>query len=85
MYQQIHTEEKPDADEKPFVPSENEWNMTGSASSGNCVIVGEDGHGDIDMGANKIFDSSISCAGNEESSTIKEDTDSFKLYGCGIC
>ena len=63
-----------------FVPSE--VYMAGSASSGKRVIVGEDGHEDIDMGANKIFDSSVS---NEESSTIKEDTDLFKLYGCGIC
>ena len=55
--------------------------MTCSASSSNCVI-GEDDHEDIDMGANKIFDSSVS---NEESSTKKEEADSFKLYGCGIC
>ena len=59
--------------------------MTGSASSGNCVIVGEDGHQDIDINANKIFASSTSRTGNEESSTKKKDTDSFKLYGCGIC
>ena len=39
--------------------------MTGS------VIVVKDGHGDIDMGANELFDSSVSCTGNEESSTEK--------------
>ena len=53
--------------------------MTGS------VIVGKDDHGDIDMVANELFDSSVSCTGNEGSSTKKEDTDLFKLYGCGIC
>ena len=57
----------------------NDHNMTGS------VIVGKDGHGDIDMGANELFDSSVSCTGNEKSSTKKEVTDLFKLYGCGIC
>ena len=64
------------------VPSE--CNMAGSASSGNCAIVGEDGHGDIDMSANKLFNSSESCTGNEESSTKQEDAE-YKLYGCGIC
>ena len=54
----------------------------GGASSRKCVIVGENGHVDIDMGGNKIFDPS---APNEESSTKKEKTDLFKLYGCGIC
>ena len=60
-------------------------NMRGSASSGNCAIVGKDGHGDMNMGAKKPYDSSVSCTGNEESSTMKNETDSFKLYGCGIC
>ena len=36
------------------------------------------------MGANKLFDSSVSCTGNEESSLNKEDAE-YKLYGCGIC
>ena len=75
----MHTEKQPHTDEMSFVPSE--VNMAGCASSRECFIVGDDGHGDIDVGANKIFDSSAS---NEESSTEK-DTDSFKLYGCGIC
>ena len=73
----IHTGERPHTDEVSFVP--NDHNMTGS------VIVGEDDHGDIDMGAYELFDSSVSCTGNEESSTVKKDTDLFKLYGCGIC
>ena len=59
--------------------------MAGSASSGNCVIFGKDGHGDIDKGTNKTYDSSVSCTGNEGSSTTKNEADSFKLYGCGIC
>ena len=71
-----HTGDKPHTGEVSSVP--NDFNMTGSA------IVGKDGHEDIDMGANKLFDSSVSCTGNEESSTKQEDTE-FKLYGCGIC
>ena len=49
--------------------------MTGSA------IVGKNGHGDIDMGANELFDSSValSWTGNEESLMKKEKADSFKL------
>ena len=71
-----HTGDKPHTDEASSVP--NDFNMTGS------VIVDKDGHGDIDMGANKLFDSSVSCTGNEESSLKNEDTE-YKLYGCGIC
>ena len=55
------TGEKPHTDEVSFVP--NNHNTTGS------VIVGKDGHGDIDMGANELFDSSVS---HEESSTKKK-------------
>ena len=76
-HRKIHTGEKLHTDEVSIFP--NDHNMTGSA------IVGKDGHGDIDMGANELFDSSVSCTGNEESSTKKKDTDLFKLYGCGIC
>ena len=65
-----HTGDKPHTDEVSFVP--NDFNMTGS------VIVGKDGHGDIDMDENKLFDSSASCTGNEESSTKQEDTE-YKL------
>ena len=36
------------------------------------------------MSADKLLDSLISCNENEEPSTKKEDTDSFKLYGCDI-
>ena len=82
-HRKIHTGGKPLTDEVSSVPIE--CNMTGSASSGNCAIVGKDDHGDMDMGANKPYDSSISCTGIERSSTIKNETDSFKLYGCGIC
>ena len=57
-HRKIHTGEEPHTDEVSLVP--NDHNMTGSA------IVGEDGHGDIDMGANEIFDSSVSCTGIEE-------------------
>ena len=76
------TGDEPHTYEVSFVP--NDFNMTGGASSENCVIVGKDGHEDIDMGANKLLDSSVSCTGNEESSTKQEDTE-YKLYGCGIC
>ena len=54
-----------------------------SASSGNCVLDVKVDDGDVHMSADKLLDSSTSCSGNEESST-KKDTDSFKLYGCGI-
>ena len=37
------------------------------------------------IGSKKPYDSSASCTLNEGSSTIKNETDSFKLYGCGIC
>ena len=74
---------KPDTAEIAFVPSE--CDMTGGTSSGICATVGKDGHEDIDMAAKKPYDSSSSCTGNEGSSTIKKETDSFKLYGCGIC
>ena len=66
-----------------IVPSE--CNMICSASSGNCVLDGKVDDGDVHMSADKLLDSSTSCSGNEESSTEKKDTDSFKLYGCGIC
>ena len=60
--------------------------MIDSASSGNCVLNGELGDGDVETHANNSFDPSGSGTGNEVSSTKKEDTtDSFKLYGCGIC
>ena len=59
--------------------------MICSASSGNCVIDGKVDDGDVHMNAGKLLDSSTSCSGNEESSTEEKDTDSFKLYGCGIC
>ena len=61
-----------------------ECNMICSASSGNCVLDSKVDDGDVHMSADKLLDSSTSCSGNEESSTEK-DTDSFKLYGCGIC
>ena len=71
-HETIQTGDEPCTDEVSFVPSE--CNMAGRSSIiGNCAIVGEDGHGDID----KILDSTVS--------TENEDTDSFKLYGCGIC
>ena len=66
-----------------IVPSEG--NMICSASSGNCVPDGKVDDGDVHMNADKLLDSSTSCSGNEDSSTEEEDTDSFKLYGCGIC
>ena len=69
--------------EVSIVPSE--CNMICSASSGNCVLESKVDDGDLHMNANKLLDSSDACTGNEESSTKKEDTDSFKLYGCGIC
>ena len=47
----IHNGEEPLTDEVSFVPDDH--NMTGSA------IVGKDGHEDIDMGANELFDSSV--------------------------
>ena len=74
---------KPHTSVAPSVPGE--CSMTDNAvnaSTSNCVIVGEDGHADIDIGAGKLLDSS--CTGNEESSTKQEDTE-YKLYGCGIC
>ena len=80
LHRKIHTRIKRDTAEISFVPSK--YNLTGGSSSGNCAIVGKDGHVDIDMGANKPYDS---CIGNEGSSTMKNETDSFKLYGCGIC
>ena len=47
--------------------------------TGKVIVGNASGRGDIDMGANKLlFDSSISCKGNEEFSTQKK-------YGCGIC
>ena len=58
-------------------------NMICSASSGNCILDGKVDDGDVHMNADKLLDSSTSCSGNEESSTEKKDTDSFKLYGCG--
>ena len=70
-------------DDLSIVPSE--CNMVCSASSGNCVLDGKVDDGDVHMSADKLLDSSTSCSGNEESSTEKKDTDSFKLYGCGIC
>ena len=42
--------------------------------------------GTIDDGsANKLLDSLTSCSRNEDSSKEEQETDSFKLYGCGIC
>ena len=70
-------------DDVSIVPSE--CNMICSASSGNCVLDGKADDGDVHMSADKVLDSSTSCSGNEESSTEEKDTDSFKLYGCGIC
>ena len=70
-------------DDVSIVPSE--CNMIYSASSGNCVLDGKVDNGDVHMSADKLLDSSTSCSENEELSTKKEDTDSFKLYGCGIC
>ena len=66
-----------------IVPSE--CNMICSASSGNCVLDGKVDDGDVHMNADELLDSSTSCSGNDGSSTEKKDTDSFKLYGCGIC
>ena len=40
--------------------------------------------GDVHMSEDKLLDASTSCIGNEEPSPKQEDTDSFKLYGCGI-
>ena len=70
-------------DDVSIVPSE--CNMICSAISGNCGFDGKVDDGDVHMNADKLLDSSTSCSGNEESSTDKKDTDSFKLYGCGIC
>ena len=70
-------------DDVSIVPSE--CNMICSASSGNCILDGKVDDGDVHMSAEELLDSSTSCSGNEESSAKKEDTDSFKLYGCGIC
>ena len=41
-------------DEVSFVPIG--CNMTCSANSGNCAIVGQDGHEDMDMGSKKPYD-----------------------------
>ena len=70
-------------DDVSMVPSE--CNMICSASSGNCVLDGKVDDGDVHMSADKLLNSSTSCSENEESSFEKKDTDSFKLYGCGIC
>ena len=77
VHQKLHTGEKPNTAGVSFVPKE--CNMTGSASRRTYVSGGKYGHVEIDMSANKLFDSSVSCTGNEES-LAKE-----KLYGCGIC
>ena len=53
--------------------------MTGS---GNCVIAGDDGQSDVHRNANKLFDSSVSCTGNEESPTKKEE---LILPMCSTC
>ena len=70
-------------DDVSIVPSE--CTVICSASSGNCVLDGKVDDGDVHMNADKLLDSSTSCSGNEGPSTDKKDTDSFKLYGCGIC
>ena len=70
-------------DDVSIVPSE--CNMICSASSGNCVLDGKVDDGDVHMSADKLLDSSTSCSENGEPSLKQEDTDSFKLYGCGIC
>ena len=70
-------------DDVSIVPSE--CNMICSTSSGNCVLDGKVDDGDVHMSADKLLDSSTSCSRNDESLTEKKDTDSFKLYGCGIC
>ena len=91
VHRRIHTGElchsdprlRVHTDEESHVPKE--CNMMCSASSGNCVLDGEVGDGDVETHANNSFDPSGSGIGNEESSTKKEDTDSFKVFGCGIC
>ena len=70
-------------DDVSIVPSV--CKMICSASSGNCVLDGKVDDGDVHMNVDKLLDFSTSCSGNEESSTEKKDTDSFKLYECGIC
>ena len=70
-------------DDVSIVPSE--CNMICSASSGNAVLDGKVDDGDVHMNVDKLLDSSTSCSGNEESSTVKKNTDSLKMYGCGIC
>ena len=51
--------------------------MTGSASSGICATVGKDGRGYIDKDSKEPNDSSVSCTGNAEYVTVKNETDSF--------
>ena len=63
-------------DDESIVPKE--CHMICSASSGNCVLDGEVGDGDVETHANNSFDPSGSGTGSEGSSTKKEDTDSFK-------
>ena len=71
-------------DEVSIVPDEGK--TTGSASSSNRVIVGQDGgHWSVDTSENKIFDSSIPCSEDEESSIKKKNTQLFKSFSCGIC
>ena len=73
-----HTEERPHtAAEVSFVLSE--CHMT----KGVVPAVGT-GSSLVRMVADKLFDSSVICSGNEESSMKQEDT-IYKLYGCGIC
>ena len=77
--EKLHTD-----DEVPVVPDEGK--TTGSDSSSNRVIVGKaGGHCGVDMSENKIFDSSIPCSGDEESSIKMKNTQLFKLFSCGIC
>ena len=62
----------PDCDKK--FSTKSSWDRHGKIHTGEkpptdeVSSVGKDGHGDIDMGENKIFGSSVSCTGNEESS-----------------